>query len=499
MQGETRKRLLVMQPEGGLLSLLTDVFGKNGVEVHVVEKASDVVSMATECTPDVLLLNSRRDVAELFGICWNIREHPALKDVPLFIISKEQGRAARLGSLRAGADDYISYPLDGDELVLKLRNLLKSQRFRREIAGRDVISIIGEQSTHGVLLLDRQGRVTYANHAAETNLEVTESVDATWLVQLSRRFNLCKANESPITTDAFCGPQVMMMFERGVPPDSSPKWYRCVQFPFLDDPEGRQLVVILDMTARLGMQDILLGVRRLLMHKVRTPLNGLLAPLELLQTDVGMPYEEREACLSLARECADELLHVVERMEEYMSDSPSEDSMGKVSVGQLESVIRGAAEDLHLAGLQFSINADLETLFPIGSTRMGVIFTELLDNAVKFHPSHVPVIDIVVTVQNSLLCVDMIDDGCHVPDKDIQFLYLPFYQGDSGQAGNVGGSGIGLAQVERIIYEAGGQIRFQNRMDGPGTKLSIRFPITLPEDSKKDDKVGIVKDRIPSQ
>jgi signal transduction histidine kinase len=67
-----------------------------------------------------------------FGLLAGIRADPALRDLPVILLSARAGEEARLEGLDAGADDYLVKPFSARELLARLRSNLELARLRRE-------------------------------------------------------------------------------------------------------------------------------------------------------------------------------------------------------------------------------------------------------------------------------------------------------------------------------------------------------------------------------
>ena len=261
-----------------------------------------------------------------------------------------------------------------------------------------------------------------------------------------------------------------------------------------DDPDGRVMVALVDVTKQLEMQDILIGVKRLISHKLMTPLNGLVAPLDMLAEGVD-DEAERKTLVDTARDSATRLTETISKLERYfIIGGPSQDEQ-RTRHCELPQIVKQSASEFLIANLVYDGKVPDEASVPLGKQAMFGIVTEIFENAVKFHPRHRPAICINVSLRNDTLCLDITDDGCHVQPDALRHLHVPFYQAGAGLAGEVQGHGMGLAQVSRTLMCGGGRIKFANRTDGLGVCASIFLPICLPNDSKNWTNADIFAQR----
>ena len=108
-----------------------------------------------------------------------------------------------------------------------------------------------------------------------------------------------------------------------------------------------------------------------------------------------------------------------------------------------------------------------------------VIFN-LLDNAVKYRredePLHLTVKTRDINHDNHLQIV-VADNGIGIRKEDQKKIFDKFYRVSTGNRHDVKGFGLGLAYVQRILRQLGGQIAVESE-PGVGTKFIITLPLT---------------------
>jgi DNA-binding response OmpR family regulator len=113
-------RILVVEDEPVACGRLTRHLLGRGYEVRTATTRAEALAELSGSAPDMVLL----DV--LLPDCRDLSLLRAMGGAPrrgLIVITSIDGRAPRLEALRAGADDYLTKPVDMDELVLKVENL----------------------------------------------------------------------------------------------------------------------------------------------------------------------------------------------------------------------------------------------------------------------------------------------------------------------------------------------------------------------------------------
>lgn len=120
--------------------------------------------------------------------------------------------------------------------------------------------------------------------------------------------------------------------------------------------------------------------------------------------------------------------------------------------------------------------------------RLAQVFTNLLDNALKFTPAGGSVI-IQSIVVNAMIRISISDTGLGIPQEEQSRIFERFYQVDKSRKGGTGrGIGLGLPIAKQIILAHNGQIQVQSNA-GQGTT----FIVDLPFSNSQDQTLSIKK------
>lgn len=116
------------------------------------------------------------------------------------------------------------------------------------------------------------------------------------------------------------------------------------------------------------------------------------------------------------------------------------------------------------------------------SDRLSQVFTNLLDNALKFTPEG-GTITIRTLPESDQLRVDIADSGAGIPPDQLPFIFDRFYQVDpSRKGGEDHSAGLGLAIVREIVQAHHGTITAQSS-PGQGSRFTVCLPLASPEAS----------------
>jgi signal transduction histidine kinase len=133
------KRVLVVDDEPALRAVLGKALTTMG---RVVEFAEDGLAALTALRPeiDLVLLDVSMPGMDGFETARRMRQHSTAGDVPIIIVTGQDGRAERLMAVEAGASDFIGKPVDLTELRVRTASLLRlkeaqdtAKRYREEL------------------------------------------------------------------------------------------------------------------------------------------------------------------------------------------------------------------------------------------------------------------------------------------------------------------------------------------------------------------------------
>ena len=116
-----RPRLLIVDDDRSLLSLLSVIFGAAGFDVATAADGAEALDAVTKDQPEAILLDLEMPGMNGRDLFRHLRG--AGIDVPVLILSAYNARSAQL---ELGAEAYTAKPFDPDDLVQSVRSLLAS-------------------------------------------------------------------------------------------------------------------------------------------------------------------------------------------------------------------------------------------------------------------------------------------------------------------------------------------------------------------------------------
>ena len=159
------ERILVVDDEPDIVALVVYHLAKAGFKISTASYGADALRMAQQDRPALVVLDLMLPGMSGLEVLDQLRADESAQEIAVLLLTARREEADRIKGLSQGADDYLTKPFSPQELVLRVRNILR--RMSQVQSGLpDVVRI-------GPILIDRSAhRVTVEN--AELDLTPTE-------------------------------------------------------------------------------------------------------------------------------------------------------------------------------------------------------------------------------------------------------------------------------------------------------------------------------------
>jgi signal transduction histidine kinase len=204
--------------------------------------------------------------------------------------------------------------------------------------------------------------------------------------------------------------------------------------------------------------------RRLILdisHDLKNPMSSIQGYAELLMKKSDLTVHERNEHLEVIlnnSKRANRLL--TELFELSQMDSP-EFSLKLERTDICEYIRQICGElvpQLEREGFEYEFDIMEESVFVmLDNNRFGRIIQNLAHNAVRYNPPGTLVI-VSLTIQDSLVVIDISDNGIGIPAHLVDHIFKPFVRVDDSRHSKTGGSGLGLSIAKRITEAHGGDL-----------------------------------------
>jgi adenylate cyclase len=121
-------RVLVVDDQPTNIKLLDATLSPRGYDVRGVESGEQALAALTEGGTDLVLLDIVMPGLDGYEVCRRIREDPATAFLPVVMVTAS-GEEQKLKALEAGADDFLTKPIDRNELLARVASLARIKRY----------------------------------------------------------------------------------------------------------------------------------------------------------------------------------------------------------------------------------------------------------------------------------------------------------------------------------------------------------------------------------
>ena len=97
----------------------------------------EALRIARHDQPDVILLDLQLPDMDGIDVCRRLKADPATRAIPVLMLTAFDDREARMAALRAGADDFLSKPIDELPLLARVRSVLRARATAEELRMRE--------------------------------------------------------------------------------------------------------------------------------------------------------------------------------------------------------------------------------------------------------------------------------------------------------------------------------------------------------------------------
>ena len=245
--------------------------------------------------------------------------------------------------------------------------------------------------------------------------------------------------------------------------------------------------VVVDITARKSAEDTLKRVDRarneflaILAHELRNPLAPIQNAVEILHHETGLGPQSQWALSAVDRQMR-QMTRVIEDLVDIARISSNRLELRRETI-DLSTTLRAAVETssvlLQAGGQEFVVTLPAEPIFlDADPARLAQAISNLLNNAAKYTPRGGR-IWLTGERRDGAALVTVRDTGAGIAPEMLSSIFDMFTQGEQSQARSLGGLGIGLTLVKRLVELHEGVVTASSGGLGQGSSFVIRLPVT---------------------
>jgi two-component system, NtrC family, sensor kinase len=131
---EPKGKVLIVEDDKSYAEILKRVIIKNGYEINLAHDGKEGLELSTEWKPDVIIVDWMMPGMSGIELISKLREHPELKFSYIIMLTARVETEDKIAGLEAGADDFITKPVDFGELIARIRVGFRMKKLQTEIA-----------------------------------------------------------------------------------------------------------------------------------------------------------------------------------------------------------------------------------------------------------------------------------------------------------------------------------------------------------------------------
>lgn len=136
---QTEARLLVVDDEPNIRELLAASLRFAGFDVEVAADGQQAVRMALESSPDLVVLDVMLPDLDGFTVTRRLREQG--KHIPVVFLTARDDTSDKIAGLTVGGDDYVTKPFSLDEVIARIRAVLRRARTSAALADDSLLRV----------------------------------------------------------------------------------------------------------------------------------------------------------------------------------------------------------------------------------------------------------------------------------------------------------------------------------------------------------------------
>ena len=121
-------RVLIVDDEAINRELLRDLLHTRGHESYEAQSGQQALNLVNETPPDVILLDVMMPDVDGFEVCRRLKAQPSTAPIPIILVTALTDRQARLRGIKAGANDFLTKPIDLADTALRVQNAVNQKK-----------------------------------------------------------------------------------------------------------------------------------------------------------------------------------------------------------------------------------------------------------------------------------------------------------------------------------------------------------------------------------
>lgn len=209
-------------------------------------------------------------------------------------------------------------------------------------------------------------------------------------------------------------------------------------------------------------------------HELRTPLTAVQLQIQLAER--AKTDDDRQAAFAQLKQGQSRAAHLVQQLLTLARQEPGVAPQPHSAVDLAEVARLVVSEHAPLAAdrsIDLGISEEKQAIISGDFEALRVMLGNLVDNALRYTPRG-GTVDVALQLRDGTAVLEVSDTGPGISEEDRERVFDRFYRREIDHAS---GSGLGLAIVKNIADRHQAGIVLENRVPGPGLRVSISLPL----------------------
>lgn len=128
-EGKKMPKILLVDDDPVLLRYLSDLLKKHDFQYITATNGIEAIEKVETYGPDLILLDVMMPEMDGLEVCKRVKGNPSTRHIPIIVMTGFTDKDLRMKGLSTGANDFLTKPIDRQELLVRLRNLLRIKEF----------------------------------------------------------------------------------------------------------------------------------------------------------------------------------------------------------------------------------------------------------------------------------------------------------------------------------------------------------------------------------
>ena len=125
MEEEKQTKILIVDDEEANLKYMSTLISRYGYIFDAARNGIEAIEKTKKINPDIILLDILMPEMDGIEACKRLKEDPETRHIPIIVLTALEDKETKIESLKAGANDFLSKPVDNMELIARIKNFLQ--------------------------------------------------------------------------------------------------------------------------------------------------------------------------------------------------------------------------------------------------------------------------------------------------------------------------------------------------------------------------------------